>query len=111
MATEQQIVNFNDLFKTWEALDFSKVYREGLGTASFQSIKPIIKKFDSQIKRIPPFVSEIGDNTLKKINNIIARIIQQLNSCINYSEIEFLSRKPEIDGQINALYQNFLDEC
>lgn len=109
MATQGHITEFNLTFENWKKINFTQVYREELGTASFKHVKPLIDDLENKLLRIETIKDSIGDNLLAQIYGTYNSIITQLNSLIEYDETQFVSYKSTVEGSIRALNEELLN--
>lgn len=109
MATQAHIAEFDLTFENWKKINFSQVYREELGTASFKHVKALIDDFEDKLNRINIVKNNIGDNLLTQIYITYNSIIDQLNSLASYDETQFVSHKSTIEASIKAQNEELLN--
>jgi hypothetical protein len=64
MATQGNLTEFNLTIDNWSNIDFNKVYREELGTASFKHVKSLIDDLENKLFRIETIKDIVADNLL-----------------------------------------------
>lgn len=109
MATQGHLAQFDINHKTWNELNYEKIYREDLGTESFVNIKTLLDDLTTKINRTNQVKEKIGDGLLSQVYNVYKQIISRLNQVISYDNGQFVSNKAAIETQINAQYEQLLN--
>lgn len=109
MATQGHISQFDLTIENWKKINFSQVYREELGTASFKHVKILIDDLENKLYRIDLIKNSVGDNLLAQIYNTYNSIISQLQSLVTYDETQFVSQKSSVETSIRGLNEELLN--
>lgn len=108
MATKSIIEQFDISKITWEQFDFSRVYREELGTASILSIKQILDAIGQKIKRADRVKGLISDEDLNKFYSTLNSLIEILQRVSKLTEAQFVGQKQQIINAVNSENEQLL---
>lgn len=108
MATQSHLKKFEQTKSTWDGLDFKKVIREDLGTASFKSVQPLIESLGLKITRADRVKESLSDSVLQQFYSRIDDFIGQLKVLISSNEAQFVTQKEQIQNRLLAYNEEIL---
>jgi len=108
MATQRHLKLFENSKANWDKVDFTKVYREELGTAAFITIKPLIESITLKLNRTDKIKDTLSDSVLQQFYSQINNIASQLNAIVSYNEAEFVAQKQTIQNQVTTFNEQLL---
>jgi len=102
MATQSTLQDFENIKSNWGKINFSRVYREEIGTASLKAIEPLVESISQKIDRTYKVNSVLSDRTLKQFVSIINNIVTLLNAIVSLKDDDFIVQKKRVhDDLIN----------
>ncbi len=109
MATLNQLTQFDNILKTWRDFDFSKVYREDLGSESFKELSPLIIDLNDKIERANEIKKVLSDLLLSQFCKNYQNIIKVLIQIRGLDNGNFIAQKANLQSQLIAHKEELLN--
>lgn len=105
MRSAPLLGNFNAKLDEWKKFDFTRAYRDDLGTGAFTELKELVQKVNGMLELIEKYKDQLSNATIKAFYEGLDGILSECNSLARAGDLAAYSNIKDQQQVRNRLYQ------